>query len=104
MWDEILAEPRPSPALKALTGGYLFARWRRWRPKNRTAEVVTLWMSLDKVRASLPDEGWRGLEFCTGCAALAANIARSRVESRENDREGAIKTLTEAAGRRSAEL
>jgi hypothetical protein len=29
MWDQILAEPQPNPKLAGLTGGYVYAKWRR---------------------------------------------------------------------------
>ena len=98
MWDEILAEPRPSPALKALTGGYLFARVAALAAKNRPAEARQTLDELDKVQASLTADATAGLNSARDVLTLAANIARSRVEAAENDREGAIKTLTEAVG------
>jgi tetratricopeptide (TPR) repeat protein len=98
MWDEILAEPRPNPALEALTGGYLFARVAALAAKNRRAEARQTLDELDKVQASLPADATAGLNSARDVLALAANIARSRVEAAENDREGAIKTLTEAVG------
>jgi len=98
MWDEILAEPRPNPALKALTGGYLFARVAALAAKNRVAEARQTLDELDKLRASLPADAGAGLNSAQDVLALASKIARSRVELAQNDREGAIKTLTEAVG------
>jgi tetratricopeptide (TPR) repeat protein len=98
MWDEILAEPRPNPALKALTGGYLFARVAALATKNRVAEARQTLDELDKLRASLPADAGAGLNSAQDVLALASKIARSRVELAQNDREGAIKTLTEAVG------
>jgi tetratricopeptide (TPR) repeat protein len=98
MWDEILAEPQPNPALKALTGGYLFARVAALAAKSRIAEARRALDELDKLRASLPAEAGAGFNSAQDVLALAANIARSRVQVAENDREGAIKTLTEAVG------
>jgi tetratricopeptide (TPR) repeat protein len=98
MWDEILAERPPNPALKALTGGYLFARVAALAAKNRVAEARQTLAELDKLRAALPADAGAGFNTAQDVLALAANIARSRIEVAENDREAAIKTLTEAVG------
>jgi len=59
MWDEILAEPRPSPALKALDQAATCLPGGALAAKNRTAEARHALDELDKVRASLPDEAAR---------------------------------------------
>jgi tetratricopeptide (TPR) repeat protein len=96
LWDEILAEPRPNAALNALTGGYLFARVAALAAKNRVAEARQTLDELDKLRASLPADAGAGLNSAQDVLALAAKIGRSRIQVAENDREDAIKTLTEA--------
>ena len=96
MWDEVLAEPRPNPSLKTLTGGYLFARVAALAANNRVAEARQSLDELDKLRASLAPDAGAGLNSAQDVLALAFKIAQSRVEVAGNDREGAIKTLTEA--------
>jgi tetratricopeptide (TPR) repeat protein len=98
LWDEILAEPRPNPALKVLAGGYLFARVAALAARNRTAEAHQALDELDKLRASLPADATAGLNSAHDVLALASKIALSCVEVAEHNREGAIKTLTEAVG------
>jgi hypothetical protein len=71
MWDEILAEPRPNPALKALTGGYLFARVVALATKKRVAEARQTLDELDKVRASLPVDAGAGFNSAQDVLALA---------------------------------
>jgi tetratricopeptide (TPR) repeat protein len=98
MWDEILAESAPNPALKALTGGYLFARVAALAAKNRLVDARQTLDELNQLRAALPADTAAGFNTAQDVLALAANIARSRIEVAENDREAAIKTLTEAVG------
>jgi len=98
MWDEILAEPPPNPALKALTGGYLFARVVALAAKNQVAEAHQTLAELDRLRAALPADAAAGYNTAQDVLALASNVARSRIQAAENDHEGAIKTLTEAVG------
>src|SRR5262249_54197415 len=96
MWDEILAEPRPNPALKALTGAYLFAQVAALGARNRIAEAHQRLEELEKLRASIPAEAPAGLNSAQAVLGLAAKIAHSLVQVAEQDREGAIRTLTEA--------
>jgi tetratricopeptide (TPR) repeat protein len=96
MWDEILTEPRPNPALKALTGSYLFAQVAALAARNRLAEARQILDELDTLRASIPADATAGLNSAHDVIALAFTIAKSRVEVAEHDREAAIKTLMEA--------
>jgi tetratricopeptide (TPR) repeat protein len=96
MWDEILAEPRPNPALKALTGGYLFAQATALAAKGRVADAREALNELDKLRASIPADAGAGLNSAHDVLALASKIARSRVEIAQHDREASVRTLTEA--------
>ncbi|MFL6605849.1 MAG: hypothetical protein ACJ8R9_31610 [Steroidobacteraceae bacterium] len=98
MWDEILAEPAPNPALRALTGGYLFARVAALAANNRLTEARHTLAELDELRAALPADAAAGNNTAHAVLALASNVARSRVQVAENDHEGAIKTLIEAVG------
>jgi tetratricopeptide (TPR) repeat protein len=96
LWDEILAEARPNPALKALTGAYLFARATALAAKDRTTEARQAIAELEKVRASLPADAVAGLNTAPDVLAVAAAIAKSRIELAEHNRDAAITTLTEA--------
>jgi tetratricopeptide (TPR) repeat protein len=96
LWDEILAEPQPNPALKALTGGYLFARATALAAKDRTTEARQAIAELEKVRAAVPADAVAGLNTAPDVLALAASIAKSRIELAQHNRDAAITTLTAA--------
>jgi hypothetical protein len=96
MWDEILAEPPPNPALKALTGGYLFARAMALAAKDRAREARQSLQELDRLRVSLLGEATAGLNSAADVLALAFTIARSRIELAEHRQDAAIATLTAA--------
>jgi tetratricopeptide (TPR) repeat protein len=96
LWDEILAEARPNPALKALTGAYLFARATALAARDRATEARQVLSELEKIRASLPADAVAGLNSAADVLAVAVAIARSRIELAEHNRDAAITTLTEA--------
>jgi tetratricopeptide (TPR) repeat protein len=96
LWDAILAEPRPNPALKALTGGYLFARATALAAKGRTTEARQALAELDAIRGSLPADATAGLNTASDVLALAASIGKSQVEIAEQQRDAAMATLAAA--------
>ncbi len=97
MWDEMLAEPRPDPALKVMTGGYLFARTSALAATHRIAESKRTLAELDTLRARIPPDTAAGLNVAPDVLAVAATIARGEIAVAEQHREVAIATLTEAA-------
>ena len=96
LWDQILAEPRPNPALKTLTGGYLFASVMALAATNRVAEATRRLDELNAVRAGLPADATAGFNSAADVLGVAALIARSRVERAQHHADAAIATLTEA--------
>jgi tetratricopeptide (TPR) repeat protein len=99
LWDEILAEPRPNPALKALTGGYLFTRATALAARGRTREARQSLAELDQLRASLPADAMAGFNSAADVLALATLLAKSQIERAEHNRVAAIRTLTEAVAK-----
>jgi tetratricopeptide (TPR) repeat protein len=96
LWDEILAEPRPNPALQALTGGYLFARATALAAKGRTAEARQALAELEAIRASLPADATAGLNSASDVLALAASVGTAQIQIAEHQRGAAIATLAAA--------
>jgi tetratricopeptide (TPR) repeat protein len=97
-WDRILELKAPNPALKALTGGYLFARATALAAKGRVAEAQQALQQLEKVRASVePDAGAGINNSVAGVLTLAATVGRARVELAQHKRDRAISTLQQAA-------
>jgi tetratricopeptide (TPR) repeat protein len=99
MWDELLAEPRPNPALKMLTGGYLCARATALAAKNRLAEAQQTLAELDELRAALPPDTPAGLNVGPDVLAVGATIAKARIALAGQQRDAAIAALTEAVAR-----
>jgi tetratricopeptide (TPR) repeat protein len=95
MWDEILAEPRPNPALSSLTGGYLFARATALAARNRVAEANQTIAELDTLRESLPADTPAALNLARDVLALASKVAKSRVQCADGQQAAAIDTLKE---------
>jgi tetratricopeptide (TPR) repeat protein len=96
LWDQILAEPRPNPALKALTGGYLFASVTALAARNRIAEAAQRLDELNAVRAGLPADATAGYNAAADVLGVAALIARSQIERAQQHPDAAVATLTEA--------
>jgi tetratricopeptide (TPR) repeat protein len=96
LWDELLTESRPNPALKMLTGGYLFARATALAARDRVDEAKQTLAELETVRASLPADATAGLNSASDVLAVAALLARSRIELAAHEQEAGITTLTAA--------
>jgi tetratricopeptide (TPR) repeat protein len=95
-WDQLLAEPRPNPALKALTGGYLFATAVALAERDRVAEAEARLAELEQLRASLPQDLPAGLNVAPDVLALAATLAKAKIAVARADRASAIRLLTDA--------
>jgi len=96
LWDQILAEPRPNPALKALTGGYLGARAAALAASARLDEARSTLAELDQLRTALPPDAVAGFNPATDVLSVASLIARSQIEVAEQHRDAAIATLKQA--------
>ena len=95
-WDEILSEPAPNPSLKALTGGYLYARISALAVRGRIAEAKQAQKELESARTSLPPDSPAGLNVASDVLALAASLAAAHVQIAEHKDRDAIVTLTTA--------
>ncbi len=96
LWEEMLAEPRPNPALKALTGGYLCGRATALAATERLEEARSALAELDQLRSSLPSDAMAGFNPAADVLNLASLIARARIEMAEQQRDAAIATLIQA--------
>jgi tetratricopeptide (TPR) repeat protein len=96
LWDEILAEPLPNPSLKALTGGYLYARIAALAQRGRVEEAKQAQKNLDTVRASLQPDATAGLNKASDVLALASSLAAAHLQMAEHNERDAISTLTAA--------
>jgi len=101
-WDEILAEPRPNSQLKALTGGYLFARAAALAARSRLQEAHQALAELDQVRSGMPADATAGFNSAADVLELASLIAKAEIERAEHDRPAAIRTLTAAVAKEDA--
>ncbi len=95
-WDEIIAEPRPTAALKALTGGYLFATAAALAERRRIPEAEARIAELDQLRATLPADAPAGLNNAPDVLALASTIGKARIARAKGDRKAVIELLTQA--------
>jgi tetratricopeptide (TPR) repeat protein len=96
LWDQMLAEPRPNPALKSLTGAWLFASATALAARNRVAEATQRLDELNALRAALPADATAGFNAAADVLHLASLIAKSRIERAQHHPDAAIATLTEA--------
>ena len=96
LWDEMLSETAPNPSLKALTGGYLYARVAALVARGRIAEAKQAQIDLEKTRASLPPDATAGLNRASDVLGLASSLASAQLQIAEHKDRDAIATLTAA--------
>jgi tetratricopeptide (TPR) repeat protein len=96
LWQQMLAEPRPDPKLKLMTGGYLFARSAALAASNRIEESKSTLAELDGLRAALPSDSTAGLNTAPDVLAVAAMIAKAQIAIAEHRRDAGIAALIEA--------
>jgi tetratricopeptide (TPR) repeat protein len=96
LWEQILTEPRPNPALKSLTGAYLFASVTALAATNRVAEASQRLDELNALRAAIPADASAGFNSAADVLRVAATIAKSQIELAQRHPDAAIATLTEA--------
>jgi len=96
LWDQVLAEPAPNPALKTMTGGYLYARVTALAAKGRVAEARETLTRLESLRAALPKDALAGFNTADDVLALAIELGKASLELAANDRNAGIATLTAA--------
>jgi tetratricopeptide (TPR) repeat protein len=96
MWDEMLAEPKPNPELKGLTGGYLYGRATALAAKGRVEEARAALAELDALRAALAPDAPAAYNLAKDVLGLAAELGKAHVQLALKDRAAAIATLTGA--------
>ncbi len=96
MWEQMLAEPRPNPKLKIMTGGYLFARTAALAATNRIAEAKQALEELNALRTTIPPDAAAGLNAAPDVLAVAATLSKAQIASAQKQRDAAIAALTEA--------
>jgi len=99
MWDQLLAEPRPNPGLKALTGGYLFATAVALTERHRIPEAEARIAELDRLRASLAPDVPAGFNTAPDVLALASTVARAKIACANADRAGCRRLLDDATAK-----
>jgi tetratricopeptide (TPR) repeat protein len=96
LWDEILSEAAPNPSLRALTGGYLYARIAALAARGRIAEARQAQSELESTRTSLPAAATAGLNQASDVLALASSLATAQLQMAERKDHDAIVTLAAA--------
>lgn len=95
MWDDILAEPAPSPKLIGLTGAYLYAKATALAAKGRAEEARILLGELEQLGSA----GDPAHDRIKQALALALLTAKARLALAESKPDEAIGMLREAAAR-----
>jgi tetratricopeptide (TPR) repeat protein len=99
LWDEMLAEAAPNPKLRAMTGGFLYARATALAAKGRADEARPLLVDLERMGNSLaPDDG-AGLNSARDVLALAAIVLKARLSTEAGQDADSIRLLREAAAK-----
>jgi len=97
LWDEMLAEPSPSPALKALTGGYLYARAVAQAAKHQTAAARDTLAQLEQLATAMPADAGAGLNLAKDVLKIATFVAKAQIARAEGRTDEAISLLRAAA-------
>jgi tetratricopeptide (TPR) repeat protein len=96
LWDDILAEPEPDERLKALTGGYLYARATALAAKGRLDEAKAALAALQQHTDAVAADDGAGLNAAKDVFAVAILVVKSRIAAAENKSDEAIALLTDA--------
>jgi tetratricopeptide (TPR) repeat protein len=96
MWDEILAEPKPTPQLTGLTGGYLYATATALAAKGRVEDAQAQLAGLENLAAV---DGDAGLNRVKEVLAVAVLNAKARIALAEDRGDEAIGLLREAVAK-----
>jgi tetratricopeptide (TPR) repeat protein len=99
LWDEMLAEPAPNPKLRAMTGGFLYARATALAAKGRTDEARSLLADLEQMAQSVGPDDSTGLNSAKDVLTLAAVVLKARLASATGQDVDAIQLLRDAAAK-----
>ncbi|HWB50451.1 MAG TPA: hypothetical protein VG651_15175 [Stellaceae bacterium] len=96
LWDDILAEPPPDERLKALTGGYLYAKATALAATGRTDAAKAALAALAQHAATFAADDGAGLNAARDVFAVAVLVVKARIATTENKPDEAIALLTDA--------
>ncbi len=99
MWDDLLVEEPPNPQLKALSGGYLYARGTALAAKGRVEDAKRVLADLEKLRSELPADAAAGFNSANDVLALAITIVQARIAIAEKHPSQAITLLRQAVAK-----
>jgi tetratricopeptide (TPR) repeat protein len=102
MWQEILAEPLPNPALLALTVGYHYARTSALAATGQVDAARSELAELESRAATAAPGDGAGLSPATEVFAVAILVAKARIAGAEAKDNDAIALLTEAVAKEDA--
>jgi tetratricopeptide (TPR) repeat protein len=102
MWQEMLAEPAPNPALTGLTVGYHYGRTVAFAATGRLDQAQSELAELEKRGAAAAPGDGAGLSPAADVFAVAILVAKARIASAEAKDTDAVALLTEAAAREDA--
>jgi len=99
LWDEMLAEPAPNPKLRAMTGGFLYARATALVAKGRAEAAKPLLADLEQMAQSMGPDDSTGLNNAKDVLTLAAIVLKARLAAASGQNADAIQLLRDAAAK-----
>jgi tetratricopeptide (TPR) repeat protein len=96
MWDEMLAEPAPSPQLPGATISYLQSRASALAAKGRIDEAKSELAKSAQAIAAVPEEATQGNNQAKRLYDVGQLKADSRIASAQQRRDEAVRLLAEA--------
>ena len=102
MWQDMLAEPAPNPALIGMTVGYHYGRTIALAATGRVDEARSELAELERRAAGAGPSDGAGLNPATDVFAIAVLVAKARIAGAEAKDSDAIALLTVAAAKEDA--
>lgn len=102
LWDEMLAETPPNPALQGLSAGYYYARSIALAATARIKEAKAALLTLEKINAGASADDPAGLNAAKDVFAVAILVSRARIAAAESRPDDAMRLLTEAVAKEDA--
>jgi tetratricopeptide (TPR) repeat protein len=96
MWDEMLAEPAPSPRLPGATISYLQSRASALAAKGRTDEAKAELAKSAQAISAVPEEATQGNNQAKPLYDVGQLKAEARIAGAEQRRDEAVRLLAEA--------
>jgi tetratricopeptide (TPR) repeat protein len=99
LWDTILNQTAPDPRLKALTGGYQYARALAFAADGRIDDARTALTSLENLAANTPPDAMAGLNSARAVLGVASLVAEGEIALASGHGEDAVARLRAAVAR-----